>query len=123
MSAAWSTISYVFSGDSVGMLMYPPQAPVMKYRVRGDSVETQAPERRTVSSFSIRRDTLVIRQASRVVRYVRMVGARAGAERVLTGTWRTLDTGARSVVTFRSDGQLVPEVGAPMQVRERCRGG
>lgn len=111
-------ISYVFRGDSVEMLTYPPQAPAMMYRVRGDSVETQAQGQRSVSSFSIRHDTLVIRQASRVVRYVRF-GARSGAERALTGTWRTVDSGPRSVVTFRSDGQLMPEVGAPMQVRLR----
>ncbi|MDQ2664683.1 MAG: hypothetical protein M3Z05_01620 [Gemmatimonadota bacterium] len=109
-------ISYVFSGDSVEMVMYPPQAPLMTYRVRRDSIETDAAGNRRVQAFSVLGDTLRLSFGNRVVVY-RRVGANGAAVRALTGTWHSVDGRGVSVLTFRSDGQLVLEIEAPAQMR------
>lgn len=108
-------ISYVFSGDSVAMVMYPPQAPLMTYRVRGDSIETEASGSRRAQAFSIRGDTLRLVSGMSVAVY-RRVSSLTASKPGLTGTWHSTDGRGGSVLTFRSDGQLVPEVEAPTQM-------
>jgi len=109
-------IAYVFSGDSVEMVMYPPQAPLMTYHVKRDSIETDAAGNRRVQAFSVRGDTLRLTFGNRVVVY-RRIGAKVAASRRLEGTWHSVDGNGISVLTFRSDGQLVLEVEAPTQMR------
>ena len=109
-------IAYVFSGDSVSMVMYPPQAPLMTYHVRDDSVETGAAGSRRVQAFSIRGDTLRLSAGTKVAAYRRMGSPVAMGSRLL-GTWHSVDGNPVSVLTFRADDQLIPEVQAPTQMR------
>jgi hypothetical protein len=109
-------IAYVFSGDSVEMVMYPPQAPLMTYKVRRDSIETNAAGNRRVQAFSVRGDTLRLTFGDRVVVY-RRLGVAGAAKPGLKGTWHSVDGSGVSVLTFRSDGQLILEIEAPTQMR------
>ncbi|MDB4914977.1 MAG: hypothetical protein JWM95_2621 [Gemmatimonadetes bacterium] len=109
-------IAYVFSGDSVEMVMYPPQAPAMSYRVKRDTIETDAAGTHQRQAFVVRGDTLRLTFGERVVVYHRITGPVA-ASRGLKGTWHSVDGNGISVLTFRSDGQLVLEVEAPTQMR------
>jgi hypothetical protein len=109
-------IAYVFSGDSVEMVMYPPQAPLMTYKVRRDSIQTDAAGTRRVQAFSVRGDTLRLAFGDRVVVY-RRISASGTTKPGLKGTWHSVDGNGVSVLTFRSDGQLVLEIEAPTQMR------
>jgi hypothetical protein len=109
-------VAYNFVGDSVEVLMYPPQAPAMTYRVNGDSVETESGGRRIATrAFSTHGDTLDLRSASGVTSYVRLQALPA-AVIGLGGSWRAL-AADRSVITFRSDGRKVIENRAPSDMR------
>ena len=109
-------IAYVFSGDSVEIVMYPPQAPPMSYRVRRDTIETSAADAHTTQAFSIRGDTLHLAFGNRVIAYHRLAAAPMPGEG-LTGTWQSIDGNGVSILTFRSDGQLVLEIEAPARMR------
>ena len=111
-------IAYVFRGDSVGMVMYPPQAPLMTYRVRGDSIETEVAGARRMQAYSIRGDTLHLALGANSVAYGR-VGIATASAPLVRGTWHALEKTGIQVLTFRADGQLVPEVEAPVQMRIR----
>lgn len=109
-------MSFVFSGDSVEMLMYPAQAPPVSYRIRRDSVESRTGDVHRVQAFSIRSDTLRLAFGERIIVY-RRLGSQPDARRPLVGTWRSVDGSTLSVLTFRSDSRLVLEIGAPTQMR------
>ena len=83
----------------------------MTYRVNGDSVETESGGRRSTRAFAIHGDTLDLRSARDVTSYVRLFAV-PGTVSELAGSWRAL-AADKGVITFRSDGRMVPEVRAP----------
>jgi hypothetical protein len=116
-------MAYHFIGDSVEVMMPPPQASGQSYRVLADSVElsTHSPApARSMAAFSVRNDTLELTSGGRTKRYHR-IGASPGATPGIGGSWRLARSespGMTSpeVLTFRSDGELITEVGIAARV-------
>ena len=112
-------VVYQFWPDSVEVLMYPPQAPAPPtWRRDGDTVIVSDAARVRKHGFSFRSDSLVIDW---------LPGPRRALSRVepqhltgLLGTWRMSNAREINVVTFRSDGALVAEVGVMPRYRRRA---
>lgn len=85
------------------------------YRVEGRRLVMRAGDGSVDSSFALQGDTLLLDGKPALARLSRMPAQSAS----VGGTWRPLAAGAaattESFMTFRSDGQVVLEVGFPVQ--------
>ena len=85
------------------------------YRVEGRRLVMRAGDGSVDSSFALQGDTLLLDGKPALARLSRMPAQSAS----VGGTWRPLAAGAaamtESFMTFRSDGQVVLEVGLPVQ--------
>jgi len=107
-------VAYHFWQDSVELLVYAPRpgAPA-SWRVRGDSVEIDDNGSRQSNHFSIRGDTLELEmRAGRRTVFRRLSGT---GEAGIRGSWRATQSNRTTVLTFRSDGVLIDEMGIPPQ--------
>jgi hypothetical protein len=112
-----TSVGYHFWNDSVESVMYPPQAPPpSKYRVVADTVVLVDGDRVFRHPFTLRGDTLRLSwpAAAPAVPMIRIAGSTTNG---LVGSWRGRVTNTISVVTFRSDGAMVMEVGIPWPAR------
>ena len=113
-SVAILAAAYHFWQDSVELLVYPPrlEAPT-SWRVRGDSVEIDDNGSRESDHFSIRGDTLELEMGRRRPTLFRRLSGTGEAG--LRGSWRTTQSSSTIVITFRSDGLLIAEMGTGPQ--------
>jgi hypothetical protein len=103
-------ISYHFWSDSAEIVMYPPQAPPPgSYQVVGDSVRVTDGKNTVMYAFAIRGDTLHFTPAGRASPPLSRIGGDPTLG--IQGSWRARSATEVTVLTFRSDGALVMEVG------------
>lgn len=121
-------MSYTFAGDSVQVRMYPPQAPLFRYKLDNNQIELDVGGGPKVKqNYAIRGDTLELTvpdQATHML--LRRIGVSSQPARI-DGSWilrtamrRPGSTSAEfssQTMTYRSDGVFVMEVGPPAQAR------
>lgn len=112
-----TSVGYHFWNDSVESVMYPPQAPApSRYRVVADTIVLAEGDRVSRHAFVLRGDTLQLSWPAGAPAdpMIRIQGSSANG---VIGSWRRRSTNPITVLTFRSDGAMVMEVGVPWPVR------